>query len=60
MTVERSNFGVSEVGKVIIIAMDNDGTCIDKATMESIGRLSADDFGEAKSQKADTSHQKHD
>ena len=49
MTVESSNFGVAEVGKVIVVAMDNDGTRIDEAAMISIGRLSTNDFGEAKS-----------
>ena len=51
---------MSEVGKVIVVAMDNDGSRLNKAGMVSIGRLSADDFGEAKSQKADTSHQNRD
>jgi hypothetical protein len=60
VAVEISHFGVVKVGKVVVIAVNNDGSCIDSASMEPVGRFSTNNLGEPKGQKADTSHQKRD
>ncbi len=43
-----------EVGKVIVVAVDDDGSCIDGAAMITIRRLPTDHFSETKSQKAES------
>lgn len=60
MTIEVSDFGMIEMGKVIVKAMDNNGSAFDGAGMEPIGGLSADDFSKTESQKADPGHKKDD
>lgn len=60
MAIKISNFGMGEMGKIVIIAMNNDGTLVDGASMEPVGRSPADNLSETKSQETDTSHQKND
>ena len=56
MAIEISDLGMVEVGKVVVIAVNNDGSRFNRASMVSVRWLSTNDLGETKCQKADTGH----
>lgn len=59
----RQSLGVDKLGKVVVVAVDDNGTLADEGTantptVETIGRFSANTLSESESEETDRSHEK--
>jgi hypothetical protein len=60
LAIEDPDFGMFEVGEVIVVTMNNDGTIADVSGVETIGRFATDSLGKSECKEADASHKRQD